>query len=332
MTSTFLASASVDSASLASTSLASASSASPSLAGGAHVAGPDGTGHDGTGHTGAALVEQVAGATGADPGDRLLHARGAWAVGGFTPSARAAELSTAALFIEPATAATARFSSTLGGPGGHDGDPGDHGLAVRIGGLDLVMFTLPVFFVRTGAHMVEFLRATNSPDPDAVPAFLARRPEAATALGLAQQSRPAAGFTALAYHSVHAFGLTDAAGTVRWARLSWRPLRPVDPLSPEDASARPGDYLSRGLPGELPARFDLVAHLPGDGDEVHDPTRLWASDRTVPLGTLTLDRAGTPSVEPDFDPLRLPEGVAAPRDRLAADRSRVYRAARARRA
>ncbi|WP_369372700.1 catalase [Streptomyces sp. cg36] len=277
---------------------------------------------------GARLVEQVAAATGADPAHhRLLHARGAWAAGEFTPSGRAA-----AVFTAPATPATARFSSTLGGPGGHDGDPGDHGLAVRIGDLDLVMFTLPVFFVRTGAAMAEFLRATNSPDPSAVPAFLERHPEAATALELAQQARPAAGFTGLTYHSVHAYGLTDGARRVRWARLSWRPQRPTEPLNPEEAHSRPGDYLSLGLAAELPASLDLVAQLPAPHDEVYDPTRLWSSEHTVPLGTLTLTGTEPPATEPGFDPLRLPRGVAAPLDELAADRSRVYAAARHRRA
>ncbi|MFI6642568.1 catalase [Streptomyces sp. NPDC050504] len=281
---------------------------------------------------GAQLADQVASATGADPGDRLLHTRGVWAAGEFTPSANAASMSAAEVFAEAGTPATVRFSSTLGGPGGHDGDPSDHGMAVRIGGLDLVMFTLPVFFARTGADMVEFLRAANSPDPSsAVPAFVARHPEAAAALGLAQQARPAAGFTGLAYHSVHAFGLVDAASTTRWARLGWRPHRPFEPLAPEEARSRPSDYLGTGLPGELPAHFDLVAHLPAARDDVHDPTRLWSSEQTVTLGILTLDRAEAPDVEPGFDPLRLPEGVAAPLDRLASDRSAAYAAARRRR-
>lgn len=284
---------------------------------------------------GARLADQVAAATGADPGDRLLHTRGAWAAGEFTPSAIAASMSTADVFARSGasvTSVTVRFSSTLGGVGGHDGDPSDHGMAARIGDLDLVMFTLPVFFARTGADMVEFLRAANSPDPSsAVPAFVARHPEAATALGLAQQARPAAGFTGLAYHSVHAFGLVDADGTTQWARLAWRPHRPQEPLAPEEAGDRPRDYLRAGLRDELPARFDLVAHLPAAQDDVHDPTRLWSSEQTVTLGVLTLDRVETPVTEPGFDPLRLPEGIAAPLDRLAGDRAAAYAAARRRR-
>ncbi|MGW4649033.1 catalase [Kitasatospora sp. NPDC004289] len=277
---------------------------------------------------GARLADRIASATGADPRDRLLHARGGWAAGTFTPSPLAPPLSTAGLFAAPATSATARFSSTLGGPHGHDGAPSDHGLAVRIGGLDLVLFTLPVFFARTGADMVDFLRAANSGDPAAVPAYAAAHPEAAEALALAQEGRPAAGFTGLEYHSAHAFGLVNAVGTTRWARLGLRPHRPLPPLTAEEALARPRDYLTAGLPAELPAGFDLLAHLPEGSDEVHDPTRRWTSRRTVTLGTLTLSRAEAPAAEPDFDPLRLPPGIAAPLDRLAADRSAAYAAAR----
>ncbi|MEI5101738.1 hypothetical protein RB200_28585 [Streptomyces sp. PmtG] len=131
--------------------------------------------------------------------------------------------------------------------------------------------------------MVDFLRVTSSPDPSAIPAFLERHPEAATALGLAEQTRPAAGFTGLTYHSVHAFGLVDAAESTRWARLALLPRVTAEPLPPEEA------------------------------------------------GGLTLTRAETPAAEPDFDPPRLPRGVLAPQDRLAADRSRVYAAARHRR-
>lgn len=277
---------------------------------------------------GAHLAEQVAAATGANLGQRLLHARGGWAAGEFTPHPQASRLSTAALFAAPATPATARFSSTLGNLDGHDGNPGDHGLATRVGGLDLIMFTLPVFFVRTGPDMVAFLRATGSGDPAAVPAFLRDHPEAATALGLAEQSRPITSFTGVTYHSVHAFGLVDAAGTTRWARLSWQPLRALPTLDPVAAQAMPRDYLVTDLADRLPVRFELIAHLPDATDELHDPTKLWHGTETVPLGTLTLARSESLSAEPDFDTLRLPDGITAPQDQLAEDRSRIYHAAR----
>ncbi|MDJ0463874.1 catalase [Streptomyces sp. H27-C3] len=274
------------------------------------------------------LVEQLAAATGADPGQRLLHARGNWAEGEFTPSPQAAEISTAAVFAAPRTPVTARFSTTLGGSGGHDGDPGDQGLAIRAGDLDLVTFTLPVFFVRTGPDLIDFFRAVRSDDPAAFPAFLRGHPEAATALGFAERARPATSFTGVTYHAVHAFGLVDAAGATRWARLSLRPLRPLPSLDPAQALAMPGDYLTRDLADRLPAGFELTAQLPGPADELHDPTRLWTGTETTPLGTLTLTRPQAPSTEPPFDPLRLPQGITAPQDQLSKDRSTAYEAAR----
>ncbi|MFI7000042.1 catalase [Nocardia sp. NPDC050175] len=277
---------------------------------------------------GARLAEQVAAATGANLRQRLLHARGGWAAGEFIPDPLAAQLSTATVFATPRTPVTARFSSTLGDLDGHDGNPGDHGLATRVGGLDLIMFTLPVFFVRNGPDMIAFLRATNSDDPAAVPQFLRDHPEAATALGLAEQSSPITSFTGVTYHSVHAFGLVDATGSTRWARLSWRPLRPLPALDPVSAQAMPRDYLVADLSNRLPARFELTAHLPDRTDEVHDPTQLWQGKETVPLGTLTLTGSESPSAEPDFDTLRLPEGITAPQDQLSEDRSRIYDAAR----
>ncbi|MDX2394071.1 catalase [Streptomyces sp. DK15] len=281
---------------------------------------------------GAHLVEQLAAATGADPGRRLLHARGAWAEGEFAPSPLAASLSTAAVFTAPRTPVTARFSTTLGGAGGHDGDPGDQGLALRVGDLDLVTFTLPVFFVRTGADLIDFFRAIRSDDPAAFAAFLRGHPEAATALGFAGKARPATSFTGVTYHAVHSFGLVDAAGTNRWVRLSLRPLRPLPSLDPEQALALPADYLARDLTDRLPAGFELTAHLPDPADELHDPTRLWTGTETVALGTLTLTRPQEPATETAFDPLRLPRGITAPQDQLSEDRSTAYAQARRRRA
>ncbi|WP_159080311.1 catalase [Nocardia suismassiliense] len=274
------------------------------------------------------FVEQLAAATGADPRQRLLHARGRAATGDFTPYRQAAQLSTAEVFAAARTPFTARFSSTLGGSEGHDGDPGDHGLAVRIGDLDLVMFTLPVFFVRNGPDMIAFLRATGSGDPAAVIEFVRHHPEAATALSLAEQALPITGFTGVTYHAVHAFGLVDAAGVTRWARLSWRPLQPLPALTVASAQALPRDYLATELATRLPAHFELTAHLPDADDDVHDPTQLWTGQESIPLGMLTLTRAETCSSETDFDPMRLPDGMIAPRDQLSKDRSTIYRAAR----
>ncbi|ARZ68928.1 catalase [Streptomyces sp. HU2014] len=265
-----------------------------------------------------------AGVVGAASRDRLPHTRGVWVTGRFDPSPEAAALGTAALLTGAEVPVVARFSSMLGGRDGHDGAPGEQGLAVRFhagdgGEMDLLAGTLPVFFVRTGADMLEYLRAVRSPDPAAVAAFLERHPEAATATALAETARPAESFTGVAYHAVHTFGLVDAAGRTRWARLSWQPERPLPALTPDAALARPADYLTADLPHRLPARFRLTAQLPcpDDAPVLHDPTRLWSQEpaRTAVLGTLVLDAVYVPprGCEPRFDGGRVPEGFVAPR-------------------
>ncbi|MBL1079947.1 catalase [Nocardia sp. 2] len=274
------------------------------------------------------LVERMTEATGSAPGQRLLHTRGTWVAGFFEPVPLASDLCAAGVFGPDPTPVTGRFSSTLGGARGHDGDAGDHGFAVRMGELDLVMFTLPVFFVRTAADMVEFLEASGSGDGERMAAFLHHHPEAATAMHLAETACPITSFTGVSYHGVHAFGLVDQSGAERFARLRWRPLRALPALDPAAACARPPDYLATELASRLPARFALTAQVPGTGHDIHDPTRLWPETEEIPLGILTLNRVESPTREPDFDPLRLPPGMLAPLDQLARDRHRLYRSAR----
>ncbi|PNE33568.1 hypothetical protein AF335_12010 [Streptomyces eurocidicus] len=284
------------------------------------------------GAAGAALAGGPVGVLGAAAdeasGDRLPHPRGIWVTGRFDPSPEAVALGSATLLTGPEVSVVARFSRTPRGRDGHDGAPGEQGLAVRFYAgageeMDLVAGTLPVFFVRTAADLRAFRLAARSPDPAAVPAFLERHPEAATATALAEASRPAESFTGVAYHAVHTFGLVDAVGRTRWARLSWQPERPLPALDPDAALARPADYLTAGLRERLPARFRLVAQLPcpDDAPALHDPTRLWSQEpaRTAVLGTLVLDAVYVPlpGREPRFEVLRLPEGFVAPRDGLA---------------
>ncbi|RJQ82800.1 hypothetical protein D5S17_00900 [Pseudonocardiaceae bacterium YIM PH 21723] len=241
------------------------------------------------------VVTGLAEVTGQCPGQRLLHARGSWVRGVFTAAPQG----------EPVPV-VARLSGTRGGLDGHDADSTDQGIAVRFPDWDLITFTAPVFFVRTAAELVGFLAANPPPEPTAAPA----------------------GFLGLTYHSVHAFGL-DGLG---WARLEWHPRVVADPLDIEVARGLAPDYLHRDLTAALPGALDLYARLPDPDDAVHDPTAEWRSTTLIRLGAMELlEIIDAPVPEPEFDPLRLPSGIQAPLDELAAGRSAVYRAARARR-
>ncbi|KAA8889012.1 hypothetical protein F3087_08450 [Nocardia colli] len=159
-------------------------------------------------------------------------------------------------------------------------------------------------------------------DPHDDGAHLAEQVAAATGANLGQRLLHARGGWATGEFTPYPPGAT------RWARLSWRPLRPLPTLDPVAAQAMPRDYLVTDLADRLPVRFELTAHLPDAIDEVHDPTRLWHGTQTVPLGTLTLTRSESPSAEPDFDTLRVPDGITAPQDQLSKERSKIYAAAR----
>ncbi|MFI9402964.1 catalase [Nocardia sp. NPDC052316] len=273
----------------------------------------------------------------AAPGERLQHRRGACAVGVFHPDPAAATLSTAALFAEPAPVRL-RFSGTRGGTDGHDAYTGDQGLSVRFTPADgppsdLITFTLPVFFVRTGADMFDFITAsspepaTGQPNPAALAEFRRRHPESAAALAAATDRAPAS-YLGQQYYAIHAFGLTNAAGHITWARLEWHPTATLPSLDPHEAGKLPPDYLTTDLARRLPATMTLYARLPAAGDPLHDPTALWADPpQLVRLGELRLETP-TDDEDLDFDPLRLPPGITPPRDQLAADRSTVYRVVR----
>ncbi|AYF74153.1 catalase [Nocardia yunnanensis] len=280
------------------------------------------------------LTDRIAEVLPAAPGRRMLHQRGITLIGRFRAEPVARELSSAALFSGEEVAIIARFSGTRGGA--HDAETGDQGLSVRFvpasaEPTDLIALTLPVFFVRSGADMLEFLTAVSAgPDaPGAVAEFRRRHPESGAAFDAGSGGAPGS-YAGQRYHSVHAFGLAGPSGTT-WARLEWHPETTVEPLDTAESDALAPDYLARELDSRLPTVMTLHARLPRQGDPVHDPTALWADPpRLLELGRMTLETR-TADSDLDFDPLRIEPGIAAPLDRLATDRSAIYRLARARR-
>lgn len=287
------------------------------------------------------LTEEIAAVLPTEPGQRMLHSRGVTVTGSFVPDPAAATLTTAEMFSGGSVPVTARLSGTRGGPSGHDADTGDQGLSVRFAPAstaptDLIAFTLPVFFVRNGTDMLEFLTAvapdpeTGHPSGDAVAAFLERHPEASAAMSAGSGCSPRS-YVGQRYYAIHAFGLTDANGHVTWARLEWHPEVELPSIENSEAHEFAPDYLSADLPDRLPARIFLFARLPSPEDPLHDPTALWSDPpQLVRLGILNLEKL-TADADLDFDPLRLPVGITAPLDQLAADRSAVYLSARRRR-
>lgn len=269
-------------------------------------------------------VDRAAEAIGQDPSHgRLLHARGTWLTGTWSP-------------VDGSTTqpAVARFSGTLGGPGGHDASTGDQGVLISLGTpgssaeLTLALFTLPAFFVRTGQDMLEFLAATSprlSPEQGerAMAAFVERHPESLTALGRAGGPPPTS-FLDRVYHSVHAYGV-PLDGANSWQRLELVPTSEAGP-DPTDPGSLPADYLHQDLVRRLPVTLRLFARAPGDGEQ-DDVTQAWEKGATTLLGEVTLN-ASIDAVTPEPD-LSTTGTLLPPRDELFSDRVAAYRAARA---
>jgi catalase len=268
----------------------------------------------------------------------ILHSRGVDIQGTFTAAPTARDLTDAPAFDGHSKRFTGRLSGTLGGPTAHDAHSGDHGLAIRIddggsAGHSFFGFTLPAFFVRRAADMLDFLAATKpdpvtaEPVPSRIEGYLQHHPESGAALAEVDPT-PVASFTGLRFHSVHSFGLHSGnREACTWVRLEAHGPHEIDHLSGDEAAGRAADYLRRELSTSLPATFTWWARLPGPDDPVDDPTQPWTSDTRLHLGDFTIQSipAGTPP-PPELDQIG---NWLPPRDDLFRDRVRLYNAARA---
>jgi len=291
------------------------------------------------------IVDSLAELKGTHAGFRTVHAKGTLCAGAFTASPAAASLSRAAHLNGQPVRVTARFSNGSGDPRDPDADRLDgRGLAVKFylpdgATADLVALSIPVFFVRREADFLEFTRArkpdpaSGQPNPERVGAFLAAHPETAAALQLILPAlTPPRSYAELAYNSLHAFGLENAEGQRRFARLRWTPESGEHRLAEDQIDGMPPDYLQEDIAqrvGAGPVGFKLEAVLAEEGDPLEDPTVPWPPERsTVDLGQLELTGLDT-TREGDgdvlvFDPTRVPDGVVLPDDEILHARSRAY--------
>lgn len=295
------------------------------------------------------LVDGLNANFGRHPGYRAAHAKGVLCVATFQPSAGAPSLSRAAHFADGPYRAHVRFSNGSGNPDAPDGARDGRGIGVKIygpaGSTDIVGLSLPSFFSRTPEELIEFNQArrpdpvTGAPDATKVGAYLSDHPEALAAVTAAVTHVIPASFAALVFNSIHAFGFVDAADRVRWGRYQLVPEATDEPLSDEEASHRPPNYLADELGERLavgPARFDLDVVLAGDEDDVDDPTVAWPEHRErVRIGSLAVtgltddrDRDGDILV---FDPTRVGDGIVLSRDPILLARPGAYAVSVARR-
>ncbi|HVM62341.1 MAG TPA: catalase family peroxidase [Verrucomicrobiae bacterium] len=281
-------------------------------------------------------------ANGLHPGFRRNHSKGACVSGYFDGNGQGVALSKASVFRAGRVPIIGRFSLAGGNPYAADAAHTVRGLAIRFQLADgeewrTAMINTPVFPVRTPQAFYEQLLAsapdpaTGKPDPAKVQLFLAKYPESAKARRLIGSLPMSSGFANSTFRSLNAFRFINADGAVAYVRWSMVPVLPFEPAA-ADAGRGDKNYLFDGLIADIHRRslmWHLVVTVAEPGDPIDDATQPWPPDRRqIDLGTLTIDRVQSDDTSPardiNFDPLVLPNGMAASEDPLLSARSAVY--------
>jgi catalase len=274
-------------------------------------------------------------------GFRRNHAKGVSATGTLASNGAGAEVCRASVFKSGTIPLTGRFSLSGGVPDQADKPDTVRGMALAFQLPDgqqwrTAMVNIPVFTDNSPQGFYERLLAakpqpdTGQPDPQKMAAFLARHPETVAAMKIIKGSRPSAGFEDSSFHGLNAFQFTNSAGTtvpVRWSAV------PVPGAVPDvSAPSSRQDYLFDALIRAVargPLRWRLLLTIGEPGDPTNDATRQWPeSRRVIDAGTITISAVQTEAAgnarDINFDPLVLPDGIAASDDPLLRARSAVY--------
>jgi catalase len=293
--------------------------------------------------TPASLINRFEQVNGLHPGFRRNHAKGVCVSGYFESSGRGAALSKASVFLPGRVPVIGRFSLSGGQPYVTDSPHTVRGLGILFklpNGEEwrTAMINLPVFTVNTAQGFYDQLLAsrldlaTGKPDPARMSAFLAKHPEAAKAMQLIRGHPFSSGLENSTYNSLNAFRFINPGGAVVPVRWALVPVQAFEPI----ATATPGkddkNYLFDAVIASIhshPLEWHLVITVGQPGDPTNDATVPWPPDRRqVDAGTLVIDHVESEETSPardiNFDPLVLPDGIAASDDPLLSARSAAY--------
>jgi catalase len=284
--------------------------------------------------------EQV---NGLHPGFRRNHAKGVCVTGYFDSNGHGVALSKASVFLPGRVPIIGRFALAGGQPYVSDSPQIVRSMAIlfklpngeewRTG-----MNNIPVFAVNTAQGFYDQLLAsapdpaTGKPDPAAMNAFLAKHPESARAIQLIRNHPVSSGFANSTYNSLNAFRFISVKGAVLPVRWSMVPLQPIEPTDTASSGQAGKNYLFDALIAGIhanPLQWHLVITVGQPGDPTADATLPWPPDRQqIDAGTLTIDHVESEDTSPtrdiNFDPLVLPDGIAASDDPLLSARSAAY--------
>lgn len=282
------------------------------------------------------LTDTVARVLGSQPGCRVTHEDGIVLAGTFTATPRARELTRAAHMQGEPVRVTVRFSNGFPDPAIVDAAEGNpRGMAVKFSlpdgsTTDLVCQDWPVFPAGTPEGFRDLIAAQGEGE-EATARFLAEHPDIAEAGAqvAAGSGQPPLSWATMAFNSLNAFRLVDAAGRGRYVRFRLSPEKGEHSLPPGQRATAAPHYLRDGVLEELPIRYRLLAQLAHDDDQTTDPSKAWPADREwADLGTVEItgpdterERDGDVLVH---DPMRLTDGIEPSDDPILRIRTHVY--------
>ncbi len=288
------------------------------------------------------LIDTFEQINGLHPGFRRNHAKGVCVSGSFESNGQGARVSRAVVFQKGRVPVVGRFALAGGNPHAVDSLQTIRSLAVRFALPDgeewrTAMINIPVFVVRTPDAFREQMIAmspdpkTGQPDPQKAQAFIGAHPEFARAVAAIKAQPAASGFAVDTYNALNAFELIDASGTSTPVRWSMEPVQPFVAAAADQPASDP-NFLFDALVAQVeahPLQWRLVLTIGQPGDPTDDATIAWPADRErIDAGTLTFDRIESEDTSPvrtiNFDPLILPDGIAASDDPLLSARSAAY--------
>ena len=289
------------------------------------------------------MVDTFEQVNGPHPGFRRNHAKGVCVSGYFDGNGQGVALSKAVIFESGRAPVIGRFALAGGQPYQADALHTVRSMAIlfklsngeewRIG-----MNNIPVFPVATPQAFYEQLLAsapdpaTGKPDPVKMMAFLARNPESAKAMQLIRANPVSSDFENSTFNSLDAFRFIDADGKVTPVRRSMMPAQPFAPAGTTQPVQAAPNYLFDALIRSIhshPLYWHLVITIGQPDDPTDDATLPWPPNRQqIDVGTLTIDHVeseeSSPARDINFDPLVLPNGIAASDDPLLSARSAAY--------
>jgi catalase len=291
----------------------------------------------------ASMINTFEQVNGPHPGFRRNHAKGVCVSGYFESNGRGVALSKASVFVSGRVPIIGRFALAGGQPYVADSAHTVRSMAIlfklpngeewRTG-----INNIPVFPVSTPQGFYDQLLAsaldpgTGKPDPAKMNDFLAKHPESAKAMQLIRSHPVSSGFDNSTYNSLNAFLFIDTKGAVVPVRWSMVPVQPFEPIGTAPFGQDDKNHLFDVLIARIhnhPLEWHLVITVGQPGDPTNDATLPWPPDRQqIDTGTLTIDHVESEETSPardiNFDPLVLPNGIAASDDPLLSARSAAY--------